>query len=75
MSYMADETVEIRSVGPPLGHMAILSYLIGMRTMTYFKIIQEIRGAKPQLQQEECMRANDIQLVSIGEGEKRGERS
>lgn len=121
--YFTDDTsVEIRAVEPPLGHMAIVSYLneqfgdmidtkiyksgtdfdsveelvsildeykpdlIGIRTMTYFKkffsyIIQEIRksgcsapiiagGPHPTIVPEECLRENDIQLVSIGEGEK-----
>ena len=115
-------TVEIKAVEPPLGHIAIVSYLnekfgdmiearicksgvdfdsveelcsildmfepdlIGMRTMTYYKkffsfIIQEIRshgckapiiagGPHPTIVPEQCLRENDIQLVSIGEGEK-----
>ena len=120
--FTADVMAEIRSVEPPLGHMAILSYLnekfgdrvegriyksgvdfdsigelitilnefepdlIGMRTMSYYKqffsyIIREIRaigckvpiiagGPHPTIMPEECLRENDIQLVSIGEGEK-----
>lgn len=119
--FTKDETVEIRAVEPPLGHMAILSYLnekfgdriegeiyksgidfdsldelksiiktfkpelIGIRTMTYFKkffseIVKEIRrqgceapiivgGPHPTIAPEACLRENDIQLVSIGEGE------
>lgn len=120
--FSEDVTVEIRAVEPPLGHMAIVSYLnekfgdqidakicksgidfesveelvvilktfkpdlIGIRTMTYYKkffslIIREIRksgcgspiiagGPHPTIAPEECLRQNDIQLVSIGEGEK-----
>lgn len=113
--------MEIRAVEPPLGHLAILSYLyekfgdriegkicksgvdfdsmkelesilddfqpdlIGMRTMTYFKhffhnVVEEIRkwsatipiiagGPHPTISQEECLRNNDIQMISYGEGE------
>lgn len=120
--FTADKTVEINAVEPPLGHMAILSYLneifgdriegkiyksgvdfdsieelktildefkpdlIGVRTMSYFKkffsyVIREIRdagckapiiagGPHPTIVPEECLRENDIQVVSIGEGEK-----
>jgi hypothetical protein len=119
--FSKDETVEIRAVEPPLGHMAILSYLyekfgdriqgricksgvdfdsmeelhavlnefkpdlIGMRTMTYFKkffhdVVGEIRrfsasvpivagGPHPTIAPEEVLRENEIQAVSIGEGE------
>lgn len=120
--FSEDASMEIRAVEPPLGHMAIVSYLnkrfgdkinakiyksgidfdsmeeldlilnefkpdlIGMRTMTYFKnffsdVVQEIRrngcdvpiiagGPHPTIVPEECLRENDIQVVSIGEGEK-----
>lgn len=119
--FSSEETIEIRAVEPPLGHMAILSYLndkfgdridgkiykagvdfdsmeelddiidqfspdvIGIRTMTYFKnffarIVAEIRnigcdapiiagGPHPTIAPESCLRENDIQICSIGEGE------
>ena len=60
--------------------------LIGVRTMTYYKkffslIIREIRkygckvpiiagGPHPTIVPEQCLRENDIQIVSLGEGEK-----
>ncbi len=120
--FSKDAAVEIRAVEPPLGHMAIVSYLneqfgdkiearicksgvdfdsmeelhsildmfgpdlIGVRTMTYYKkffslIIREIRkygckvpiiagGPHPTIVPEQCLRENDIQIVSLGEGEK-----
>ena len=120
--FSKDESAEVRAVEPPMGHMALVSYLyekfgdqieakiyksgidfdsleelaiilnefnpdlIGIRTMSYYKnffynIVQEIRkngyetpiiagGPHPTIAPEKCLRENDIQLISIGEGEK-----